>query len=344
MKSILAIGALAFGLAVCVARAADESVTVEALKDFPEECRLVRQAALPFDWMNGKMVVELQVNDHPLHFIVDTGAVFSAIDHDVAKSIGLRQSPLGFSYDLSDTGGGKISSLSRIDDIKFGALKTGTLTLLSVALPKGLDGILAPDLLRNFDVEIDPAHQVINLFKPHSCADHVVYWTNNFVKLQLARTDLDQIKIPISMDGVPIKAVVATGMAHTLINTRATKAVLGPNVALGPAHHMAAENGGDLSGSEAKLDSVLIGKWNLVGAVVLANSHSPGWQFRYSASMADMFILETLAASGGQPFIDAPYESPAATENPQVLMGNDILQNLHMLIDYRTWQIYVSKK
>ena len=344
MKSILAISALAFGLAVPVAQAADENITVEALKNFPEECRLIRQATLPFNWMNGKMVVELQVNDHPLHFIVDTGAVFSGIDRDVAKSIGLGEGPLGSSYDLSDTGGGKIRSISRIDDIKFGTVKTGSLTLVAIALPKGLDGVLAPDLLRNFDVEIDPAHQIINLFKPHSCADHVVYWTNDFAKLQIARTDLDQIKIPISIDGVPIKALLDTGVAHTLIDAGATKAVLGPNVALGAAHHMAAENGGDLSGSEAKLDSVLIGKLNLVGAVVLANSHSPGWRFRYSAPMTDMFVLQALAASGGQPFIDAPYESPAGSDNSQVLMGNDILQNLHMLIDYRTWQIYVSRK
>lgn len=343
MKSILAIGALAFVLASPAAQAANETVTVEALKNFPEECKLIRQAALPFDWVDGKMVVELQVNDHPLHFIVDTGAVVSAIDHDVAKSIGLGQGPLGFSYDITDTGGGKIKSLSRIADIKFGSLKTGSLTLVLVALPKGLDGVLAPDLLRNFDVEIDPAHQVINLFKPHACADHVVYWTNNFAKLPISRTDLDQIKIPVSIDGVPIRVLLDTGVAHTLIDTDDTEAVLGSKVTLGPAHHMAAENGGDLSGSEVKLDSFLIGKLNLVGAVVLANSHSPGWGFQHSQSMANTLILESLAAQSGTPFI-MPSDDPRGPDNSQVLVGNDILQNLHMLIDYQSWQIYISKK
>lgn len=344
MKSILAIGALALVLAGTAADAANESVTVEGLKNFPEECTLIRQAALPFDWVDGKMVVEIAVNDHPLHFIVDTGAVFSAIDHDVAKSIGLGQGPLGFSYTITDTGGGKIKSISRIADIKFGTLKTGSLTLVSVALPKGEDGVLAPDLLRNFDVEIDPARQVINLFKPHSCADHVVYWTNDFAKLPITRTDLDQIKIPVSIDGVSVKALLDTGVVHTLIDTQDTKAMLGPKATLGPAHHIAAENGGELSGSEAKLDSFLIGRLNLVGAVVLADAHSPGWQVQYSGSMADMFVLQALAASGGQVFIDAPYESPAGPDNSQVLVGTDILQNLHILIDYQTWQVYISKK
>jgi hypothetical protein len=189
MKFLAACGGLFFLLFASAAQAADESVTVEGVKDFPEDCKLIRQAALPFNWVNGQMVVEVTLNDHPLHFAVDTGAVFSAIDHTVAKGIGLGQGPLGFDYTIKDSGGADIRNITRIDDIKFGSLKTGSLTLVSVALPKGEDGILAPDLLRNFDVEFDPAHQVINLFKPHSCDAHVVYWTSDFVKLQATQTD-----------------------------------------------------------------------------------------------------------------------------------------------------------
>ena len=341
MKFILAIGALVFGVAA--AHAANESVTVEALKNFPEECRLIRQAALPFDWVGGKMVVELRVNDHPLHFVVDTGAVFSGIDGAAAKSIGLGRGPLGSGFTITDTGGGNISHISRIADIKFGSVKTGTLTLMQLALPAGIDGMLAPDLLRNFDVEIDPANQVINLFKPHPCADHVIYWTNNFAKLTLSRTDYDQIKIPFSIDGVPVKGLLDTGVAHTLIDSDDTKAVLGAKAVLGPAHHMAAENGGDLSGSEAKLDSFQIGKLNLVGAVVLANAHSPGWRFQHSASPMDMMVFETLSAQAGMPFT-MPTDDPAKQGNSQLLVGTDILQNLHILIDYQTWQVYISKR
>lgn len=307
---------------------------MEGVKDFPEDCKLIRQAALPFNWVNGQMVVAVTLNDHPLHFVVDTGAVFSAIDHTVAKGIGLGQGPLGFDYTIKDSGGADIKNIVRIDDIKFGILKTGSLTLLSVALPKGEDGILAPDLLRNFDVEFDPAHQVINLFKPHSCDAHVVYWTSDFVKIQATQTDQGQVRIPVAIDGVAARAVLDTGMAHTFIGTGATKTVLGAKAAFGPIHHMAAENGGDLSGSEVKLDSITVGKLNLVGAVVLANAHAPGWQFSYSPS--DSMV------SG--PFGDfTPSTAIAAPDNAQVLVGTDILQNLHMLIDYQSWQVYISK-
>jgi predicted aspartyl protease len=343
MKSILVLGALALVLASAGARAADETVTVDALKNIPDECRLVRQAELPFDWVDGKMVVEIRVNDHPLHFIVDTGAVFSAIDRDAAKSIRLGRGPLGSGFTMTDTGGGAISHISRIDDIKFGSLKTGTLTLVEVALPKGLDGVLAPDLLRNFDVEIDPAHQVINLFKPHPCDEHVVYWTNDFAKLTISRSDFDQITIPVSIDGVTVRGLLDTGVAHTLIDAGDTKAALGANATLGPVHHMAAENGGDLSGFEARLDSFQIGRLKLVGAVVLANAHSPGWRFQRSASLTDMMTLQTLSAQAGEPFVEAS-DDPTEQGKSQLLVGTDILQNLHLLIDYQSWQVYVSKK
>jgi hypothetical protein len=34
----------------------------------------------------------------------------------------------------------------------------------------------------------------------------------------------------------------------------------------------------------------------------------------------------------------------APADSSRVLVGTDILQNLHVLIDYQTWQIYVSKR
>lgn len=330
-------------VAVSPVRAADEFVVVDAVKGFPEECKLVRQVALPFEWRNGQMIVDVSVNEHPLHFVVDTGGVFSAIDHNVAKSIGLDQGPLGADYTIADTGGASIRHIVRIDDIKFGTIKSRSLTLLSVALPKGEDGILAPDLLRNFDVEFDPAHQVINLYKPHPCSDHVVNWTNDFAKIHIMRTDLDQIRIPVSIDGMPARAVLDTGLAHTFIGADATASVLGSKVAFGPIHHMAAESGGDLSGSEVKLDSFLIGKLNLVGAVVLANAHAPGWQFAYSQSNP---LVE--APGGGFNNIGSLYgtaSTPSAgAGNSPVLIGTDISQNLHMLVDYQSWEIYISRK
>lgn len=330
-------------LAISPVRAADETVVVEAVKNFPEDCKLVRQTTLPFEWLDGQMIVDVRVNDHPLHFAVDTGAVFSAIDRNAAKTIGLGQGPLGSDYTIWDSGGAEVNHIVRIDDIKFGTIKTGSLTLISVALPKGEDGILAPDLLRNFDVEFDPAHQVINLYKPHPCGDHVVFWTNDFAKIHAARTAFDQIRIPVSIDGVPARAVLDTGVAHTFIGSAATAAVLGSKAAVGPIHHMAAENGGDLSGSEVKLNSFLIGKLNLVGPVILANAHAPGWQFDYSQSDP---LVE--APSGSFNNIGALYgtaSTPAArADNSQVLVGNDILQNLHMLVDYRFWDIYISKR
>ena len=75
-----------------------------------------------------------------------------------------------------------------------------------------------------------------------------------------------------------------------------------------------------------------------------ANSHAPGWQFHYSPSEANASVLSAIAAQSGQIFIYVPSGPSGGPDNSQVLVGTDILQNLHMLIDYRSWQIYVSKK
>jgi hypothetical protein len=59
--------------------------------------------------------------------------------------------------------------------------------------------------------------------------------------------------------------------------------------------------------------------------------------------MANTLILQALAAQAGTTFIMSS-DDPTGPDNSQVLVGNDILQNVHMLIDYQSWQVYISKK
>jgi predicted aspartyl protease len=319
-------------LNLCSAARADvESVVVYGVKDFPEECKLIRQAALPFEWVNGQMVVDVKVNDHPFHFVVDTGGAFSAIDHNAAESIGLHERPFRYGITIRDAGGVMAHHDVPVGDIKIGSLKIGSFALVSVNLPKGEDGVIGPDLLQHFDVEFDPAHQMINLFKPHRCSDHFVYWTTDFSKIRITRTKQGHIKIPVAINGVSIDAVLDTGTAHTFISKIVTASLIGSDATLGPIHHVTAESGGDLAGNEVKLNSFQVGKFNLVDSVVLANATAHLWQIGPDV----------------KPLLGWRYEDVAPgwqSDKSEVLVGTDILQNLHVLMDYRSWQIYVSAK
>lgn len=79
-------------------------------------------------------------------------------------------------------------------------------------LPKELSGTLGPSLLANYDVEIDPAHQKLNLFSQEHCAGKVVYWTRSAVAAVLIRLDdFLHIILPVTLDGQYFEATLDTG-------------------------------------------------------------------------------------------------------------------------------------
>ena len=64
-----------------------------------------------------------------------------------------------------------------------------------------LDGTLAPDLLRNFDVEFDFASHTMNLFRPHSCDGKAAYWTGQYIAIPMEITPAGHTRVDVTLDG-----------------------------------------------------------------------------------------------------------------------------------------------
>jgi len=301
MKSVIALAGLLFLASFASAQAVEE---------FPEGCKLVRQASLPFQVVHGQMTVDVKVNGHPLHFIIDTGGVFSAISHDAVQATGLSEGVIPPNWTVKDVGGAQAHHFARIEDITFGTLKSKGLTLMVVNLPKGEDGIIAPDLLRNFDIDFDFANQMISLFKHHRCDDHVVYWTDDFVKIPMLVTDQGHMRIPVSINGAQFKATLDTGSSVTFIFQDAARSLFGPDAGAGATHHLRGGSGGTIAGAEVKPESFILGKFKWISPVVLAS----------------------------------PDQSGLKGDGSQVLVGTDILHDLHIFADYKEGQLFVSKR
>ena len=179
-----------------------------------------------------------------------------------------------------------------------------------VKLPPGEDGVLAPDLLRNFDVELDFASQTMNLFKQPRCDDHVVYWTDNFAKLPLEITEQGHIRIPVAVNGQTLRATIDTGSPLTLIGDDAAKTVIGDNAQTGKAVTISGNESGKLSGVRVMAQSLGIGKFKFMSPSLISAAGSAGWHANGSG----------------------------------LLLGLDILHDLHLFIDYKGEQLYVSQR
>jgi predicted aspartyl protease len=89
------------------------------------------------------------------------------------------------------------------------------------------DGLLAPDLLRNFDVELDFAGGKLNLFHHHPCDGRAVYWASSFAVMPFDDTHDGHIRVPVTLDGEDTHAIVDTGATFTDITMGSVKVLFG---------------------------------------------------------------------------------------------------------------------
>jgi clan AA aspartic protease (TIGR02281 family) len=284
--------------------------TANAVAKFSDDCKLERQAVLPFALDRGHIVIEVAVNGHPLHFMVDTGGVFSAISNEAAQAVGLHPSALGRVFKIRDAGGAEVSQIARIEYISFAKFRSENLTLMISTLPPGEDGVLAPELLRNFDIELDFTTQTMSLFKRPRCDEHVVYWTDDFVKLPMQITDQGHIQIPVTLNGQTIKATIDTGSPYSLIGDNAAKAIVGEGKKTGKTLSLSGSSGGKISGVGITPDSLIVGKYRWVSPTLISTPNKAGWH----------------------------------RDGSEMLLGLDVLHDLHVFIDYKGEQLFVSKR
>src|ERR1700712_17272 len=92
----------------------------------------------------------------------------------------------------------------------------------------GFAGILAPDILRNFDVDIDYGTHKMNLISPDHCQGKVIYWQASAVAaIPMTVQDNGHIVIPVTLDGHLTYAMLDTGAAGTTLIQSDAQSVYG---------------------------------------------------------------------------------------------------------------------
>jgi len=86
----------------------------------------------------------------------------------------------------------------------------------------GFDGTLAPDMLKHYDVDLDFAHGKMNLFSQDHCPGKVLYWTKgDYVVLPMQVAPSSHIRLPVTVDGKTIMAIVDTGAVSSIMSMHA---------------------------------------------------------------------------------------------------------------------------
>jgi predicted aspartyl protease len=277
---------------------------------WPEDCKLVRMAQLPMTFKNSHISIPASVNGKDLTLAVDTGGYASSLTKAATDNLGLVRHRMN-SVLIRDMGGKVADEYVRVDNFRIGNLQRGGVDLLVMESFAGFDGLIAPDILRNYDAEFDFSGGEFNLFKPHSCADHAVYWAGSYAAIPFNITQDGHMRVPVTLDGRDAYAIIDTGAGISALSMQSAGRLFDLDATSPDVKKVGKLTG--LSGGEAAAYAYPF-KTLIMGGVTVTNPH--------------------IMLTEGRNFL--------SSNNATILLGMDMLPRLHLYIAYREQKLYVT--
>jgi predicted aspartyl protease len=195
-----------------------------ALAEDQKDCKLERFAEMPITTLpDGRFTVPVTLQGQTLDFLVDTGGVTATIDPEQVFNFALDVKYTGST--LQRVAGITLNSYTIAEKFSLGRLQGHNIQIyVDSPLPAGVDGTLSADMMQHYDVDIDMAHGVLNLFSQQHCRGQVVYWTRTgYVALPMRVRYDGHIEVPVIVDGTKFNALLDTGARYSIISMRAAK-------------------------------------------------------------------------------------------------------------------------
>lgn len=284
-------------------------------------CTLNEVSSLPADFKHGDVRIDVTIRGQTVKFVLGFGEPFSSVGTALAARLGLSR---GNSVAIIPTkaGSGQRDTVVATD-FHVGNMAPSSETLVtSEGWGDGTDllpaGLIGQDLFRSYDIELDPAKGVVNLFLPIECTGRTAYWWDDHFELPL---DVFPGRAPhtrVIIDGKPFEAQIHTEEVHSSIDIAEAKRQLGVS---GDVEAPLARAPG--SGPVAPNPSFSF-KELVFGPITLRNPK------------LDLIRYRTLAGGTG-----THIKSELSTEAP-VIIGMDILGKFHSMISYRSSKIYFT--
>jgi hypothetical protein len=184
-------------------------------------CRLQQVGDLPLSLSNGRLFVEVEINNRPARLIVSTGATVTQLSRPGAAALDLKLRPispvqLAQAYEV---GAETDAAVARVGKFQLGELVARNLDLLVIGnqAPGDAKGILGLDILEQTDIEFDVPAGRLRFFKPKGCkGDDVVYWGKAYSSARMRGSDTDRrLRVTVEVNRVPLLAELNTGASHS---------------------------------------------------------------------------------------------------------------------------------
>lgn len=292
------------------------------------DCQLKIVNTIPIDMenQNTRPLVPVIINGTKETFLLDTGGAITQISVSAAQDLKL---PLGDSnLKMLDLYGGAAVGTAYIKTLVLGRLQdknTSLPVMTSTFLDTSFVGLLAPDYMGDYDIELDFRAGKMNYFSSDHCPGKVVYWPAAAIAVVPMRFKDYHLTLPVVLDGKPIRAMIDTGSPNTTLYASAAKQAL-DITADSPGAKVLDERDG-LKTFEYVFKSLSFEGMQINNPHILVLPDRVG-----SKDPNNGFVTGTRLQR-----VD-----DADSSDPVMLIGMDILNKLHLYIAFGENKIYIT--
>jgi hypothetical protein len=172
----------------------------------------------------GVPTIPVTIGDASKKLVVNTASVFSELSQPAIKEMKLNT--LQARVRLFDNAGQSSDRYVILPSLGIGGAKSDAVKFMVRPAPgpmnpndASLAGVLGPDILQNYDVDMDFGGRKLQLISPDHCEGKVVYWTAPTVAIVPMRlAENGKAVIFVNLDGKRLEAVINTGQPNTSMN------------------------------------------------------------------------------------------------------------------------------
>jgi predicted aspartyl protease len=275
--------------------------------------------------------VPVTINGHQKLMMLDTGGWSSEVTSQAAADLGLPY--VSIRYSEVNLAGEESHQAASVDSFTIGQLTTKSVEFV-VSPEKVLFhdepefvGILAPNILKNYDIDIDFGSNKLSILSPDHCEGKVIYWPADsvaVVPMHVLRSG--HILVPVELDGKEVNAIFDTGTSTTTLMMPIAEDDFG--LKMGSADTRKTAEMPDRPGTaiyEHKFTSLNF------GGVSVSN-------------LTVAILPDFLRNKVGGPQLGSRLGSNGAHEqSPDMLIGMNVLRHLHVYIAYREQKLYITQ-
>lgn len=178
--------------------------------------RLINSIKMTANADRSRFYVPVEINGTPKNFLLDTGGGMTQILESTAKELKLDDT---YSRIVVQDLYGDVSDRAvRVKTLDMGTQRGEDLNIHLAAnptLPDGAAGLLSTDLFLQYDIDLDFGANRLNYFSQDHCEGRVAYWPER--PLAVMPVDLygGHLNVDVTLDGQPFHAILDTGAPTT---------------------------------------------------------------------------------------------------------------------------------